>query len=443
VELNIATLMLAQAIVLITFGGVSLGFINSRQGNQRYMNTWGWAFLTAGSGLLVRVLTPVIPEWIPIIVGNWLMGAGFTLFAVGAIEYRKRPIRYRLDLSILVIYLLGLIYIHLDQQPFATRVFFISSVLAVQNLRGAWHLLKVPSGQIRISEFFIGLPLLVGAVGLVLRIFSTVINPPLADDLLVAGASQAMFMILFLFLYTLLAIGMLQLNARLNEERLDKTIREREEALDAQKMLLREVNHRVKNNLMIIQSLLNIQANSVSDQDSRDALEDSRTRVRTIGELHHYLSSIQDLKNVDVGQLFEQLLDDTRVVMNVPENIRTHLRVSAGRLDIDIIVPLVLILNELVTNAFKYAFPDGEEGAVHVQLLKADQTGDYLMEVWDTGAGLPDSLNIESLESLGIRIIRSLVEQIHGQMHIESSPGKGAHVQINFPGTTAAGRIPA
>jgi two-component sensor histidine kinase len=193
----------------------------------------------------------------------------------------------------------------------------------------------------------------------------------------------------------------------------------RESLLDKE-TLLREIHHRVKNNLQIVASLLRLQSRQVRDRAAQLALSDMGNRVRAISDIHQLLYSSFDLARVDMSQFTSELVKNLMAVYQTNERrVRVELGLSTTSLEIDLAVPYGLMLNELISNALKHAFPDGREGRIVVTLGKLDP----LLSVSDDGVGLPAAMNPAASSSLGLELVHLLAEQIGAQVHVESDGG--------------------
>ena len=162
---------------------------------------------------------------------------------------------------------------------------------------------------------------------------------------------------------------------------------EREAALDHQKMLLKELNHRVKNNLQMISSMMRLQLSRLADPGSRQALASTMERVQAISDLQVQLGTEGGMGQIDFGAHLHELAEKFRRSMLAGTAITLHCETDHCILDLDRAVPLGLIVNELVTNAIKYAFPEGEEGNISIVLACRDEQ--IVVGVADDGVGFP------------------------------------------------------
>lgn len=207
------------------------------------------------------------------------------------------------------------------------------------------------------------------------------------------------------------------------EESLRTALREKE-------VLLREVHHRVKNNLQVVSSLLNLQARASGDEEVARAFDESQRRVQSMALIHEQLYETPDLADINfpdyIRQLAGRLFRSYRVSSN---RVELHTDIADVHLGIDTAVPCGLILNELISNSLKHAFPGDREGRILVRVEKLPD-GSLRMVVADDGVGLPSDIGFWSTKTLGIRLVRSLVRQLDGEIELGGPPG--AEFRIRF-----------
>ena len=221
-------------------------------------------------------------------------------------------------------------------------------------------------------------------------------------------------------------------NLMIKHKELEKALSEKLRALDQNQLLMKEMNHRVKNNLSMIQSLLRIQSRKVEHQPSRMALLDSESRLRSISNIHRMLSESTDLSHIDINTYVNQLVNDLMINFDVDKSkVQVEMEIASIQMDLNLLIPLSLVLNELVTNAFKYAFENESNGLLRI-LIRRGKEGKTELVVQDNGKGLPADYDFEHAASLGAEIVSMLVEQIGGVLHIESQTGEGSRFQIIF-----------
>ena len=193
--------------------------------------------------------------------------------------------------------------------------------------------------------------------------------------------------------------------------------------------LLKEIHHRVKNNLQVISSLLSIQASHVEDLRAREAYQDSIRRVRSMALVHERLYRSGDLSQIDFAQYLSSVTTDLAHSLYAP-GIEVRVDAEQIMVGLDAAIPCGLIANELVTNALKHAFSGGGQGTVRVGFLKLPN-GDLQLEVADDGVGLPEGSDVNSMTSMGMTIVRTLSDQIGGDLSVASPPG--TRFTLTFP----------
>jgi PAS domain S-box-containing protein len=202
-------------------------------------------------------------------------------------------------------------------------------------------------------------------------------------------------------------------------------------SLTEKEVLLKEVHHRVKNNLQIISSLINLQADCLADEQLQGVLSDVRNRVRTMALVHEKLYQTNDLATLNFAEYVSSLLKYLwSAHSTISGNLHLNMSLVPLILPIDMAVNCGLILNELITNALKYAFPDGREGEVSVVLEHDPATGVVCLRVRDNGVGLPEEMDWRQSASLGLRLVQMLAGQMRGR--VRTGPGPGTEFQISF-----------
>jgi len=202
-------------------------------------------------------------------------------------------------------------------------------------------------------------------------------------------------------------------------------------ALVEKELLLRELNHRVKNNLQVINSLLNLQARSIKDEEVRAILQESHSRIKSIAMVHEKLYGSSDFSRIDMNEYFNSLLRSIAHSFNVTEDtVSMKVMADVGIwFNMDMAVHCGLIVNELVTNAFKYAFPDNRKGEICVE-LKAGKNNTYELVVRDNGIGLPKDFDLKSSQTLGLELVNILARQL-GEVKLLRTGGTVFKVTLN------------
>jgi len=201
-------------------------------------------------------------------------------------------------------------------------------------------------------------------------------------------------------------------------------------SLREKEVLLKEVHHRVKNSLQIISSIINLQSHAIADPSAKALLDDTRARVRSIALVHERLYESKDLNQVDFREYVEGLVSDLFVACGVQaQNVQVQYTIDPIFLEIDKAVNCGLIINELVSNALKYAFDVPAHGAIMVT-VRQDGTS-LMLQVRDNGKGLPQHFDLESSRSLGLTLVHGLAKELGGEFHLTSE--EGVEITITIP----------
>jgi PAS domain S-box-containing protein len=205
-----------------------------------------------------------------------------------------------------------------------------------------------------------------------------------------------------------------------------------ESALQEKTVLLNEVHHRVKNNLQVISSLLNLQSRHLQDTQARAILNESQNRVRAMALTHQLLYERKDFSHIDLGEYLQRLSQLLLGSYRAGSN-RVNLRLDGPEkpiaLDLERAIPCGLIVNELAVNAFKHGFPEDRSGEVVVQLK---QEGEFIrLSVEDNGVGLPAGFDVGAVQSLGLQLVPLLVDQVQGELTIQAGPP--TRFELRFP----------
>ncbi|WP_377474964.1 MAG: PAS domain S-box protein [Microcoleus anatoxicus] len=194
-------------------------------------------------------------------------------------------------------------------------------------------------------------------------------------------------------------------------------------SLKEKEVLLKEIHHRVKNNLQVISSLLKLQAGYIDDENVQSLFTESYNRVRSMALIHEKLYQTSNLAKIDAADYIRNLVDNLFRSYNIStQKIDLCLKVDKILLDVDTAVPCGLIINEIVSNALKYAFNNQKCGEISIHFIKKDR--DYLLlSIKDNGKGLPPDFNLEESESLGLQLVVNLTEQLEGTLNYGSNGG--------------------
>jgi two-component sensor histidine kinase len=195
------------------------------------------------------------------------------------------------------------------------------------------------------------------------------------------------------------------------------------EALDRKDVLIKEVHHRTKNNLVVIQSLLSLQIKDIVDDKSRQYFRDAENRVKSMIMIHDLLHRSDDITKMRSRDYIEKLVRSLFYSYKADaQAIKLQYHIQDIIMDVDTMIPLGLIINELVSNVLKYAFPDGAEGELGISLKRTEENSNELI-IKDSGAGLPEDFDPKKAKSLGLWIVNTLVKQVEGALVVSNKDG--------------------
>lgn len=207
------------------------------------------------------------------------------------------------------------------------------------------------------------------------------------------------------------------------EDKLKTSLKEKE-------VLLKEIHHRVKNNLQVISSLLKLQSGYINDQQTLALFGDSQNRVKAMALIHEKLYQSSDLAKIPVFEYIHQLADNlVNSYALKANNIKLKICIDNLFLDVDTAIPCGLIINELLSNSLKYAFPNNKTGQIDIE-FKLMESEKLSLKISDNGVGLPENFQLEETESLGLQLVSNLTEQLGGNLTIDTS--NGTSFQIMF-----------
>jgi len=209
------------------------------------------------------------------------------------------------------------------------------------------------------------------------------------------------------------------------EEQINTSLREKE-------VLLKEIHHRVKNNLQVISSLLSLQAKQITDKDAQVAFEESRRRIRTMAIVHEELYRSRNIADINLAEQLARLTDELMRSLG-REGVHAVVDAEPVFLQIDKAIPCGLIVNELVTNAYKHAFPGQRSGTVTVRLRRKDETM-LELSVHDDGVGFPPDKDFRNVPSMGMVLVNALTQQLSGTLTLDEKGGTSFIIQ--FPHST-------
>jgi two-component sensor histidine kinase len=198
------------------------------------------------------------------------------------------------------------------------------------------------------------------------------------------------------------------------EEKVKQSLKEKE-------ILLQEVHHRVKNNLQIILSIINLQFGTVKDKKTLDLLRDVRNRIKAMSFVHELLYQANDFSSINFSEYVSNIINNLIYSYAQKQSVVLKQDIDPVFLDLDIAIPCGLIINELITNSLKYAFSENENGELFISLKQTD--GTIKMVIADTGKGFPNTINFRKTKSLGMQLVVALLDQIGGTIELDNTNG--------------------
>jgi len=243
--------------------------------------------------------------------------------------------------------------------------------------------------------------------------------------------SKDMFALLCVLFSVYLLGGVFGKNLLHAHHNLYKTKNALEEKINEKETLLKEVHHRVKNNLQTVSSLLSLQSRNAPDAATKELLKSSQNRVISMAMVHEMLYMREDISKIGYRSYVQELAEYlVRSIKGTSSNITLDIDIPEMKLNIDTAIPLGLLINEAVTNALKYGIVDDSQGHIFIKLRKGE--GDeYLLNIGDTGVGYAETINHKTTKSLGLKLIHNLARQLRGSIARDITR-KGTHYTIKF-----------
>jgi PAS domain S-box-containing protein len=202
---------------------------------------------------------------------------------------------------------------------------------------------------------------------------------------------------------------------KLSEEKIRQSLKEKE-------VLLKEVHHRVKNNLQVISSILNLQSSYVKDRKTLEILRESQNRIKSMAFIHESLYQTKDFSSINFSEYVTNLSNNlVHSYQNFEDQVDLDMKIQDVYLNLDIAIPCGLIINEILSNALKYAFPNNRSGKIHINLSHKDQ--EITLIIRDNGVGLPAHIDYKNTESLGLQLVVTLVDQLGGSIKLDRVKG--------------------
>ena len=210
-----------------------------------------------------------------------------------------------------------------------------------------------------------------------------------------------------------------------------KTEKHLQSSVVEKETLLKEIHHRVKNNLQTVSSLLDLQAESITEPKSIEAFRSSQSRIKSMALIHERLYKSENLSEIKAGEYIKNLVEYLEGTYQSPSReIEISTEIKDHSLDLDVAIPCGLIINELVSNSMKYAFPQNHKGKIKVS-LQTDNEENLVLTIKDNGVGMPLNFKTLNPQSLGLELVKLMVKQLNGKIAIDGTAG--TTISITFP----------
>lgn len=214
-------------------------------------------------------------------------------------------------------------------------------------------------------------------------------------------------------------------------QRVDSKTQEIKNSLKEKEVLLQEIHHRVKNNLSLISGLIELQLDSTTDQNAREVLKDSQSRIHSMAMIHEKLYQTESLSDIALDNYIEELVEAIHSTFTeYRESVELNFDLDHIEMDINHVIPCGLLINELVVNAFKHAFTKNKNGILDIRLKK--QGSQVLLSISDNGPGLPEDFSIEDSDSLGSMLINTFAAQLEAETEITNHSDNGGGARFSF-----------
>ncbi|MBN1501211.1 MAG: PAS domain S-box protein [Spirochaetes bacterium] len=208
-----------------------------------------------------------------------------------------------------------------------------------------------------------------------------------------------------------------------------------ENSLIEKEILLKEIHHRVKNNLQLISSMLGLQQRQIEEKKYRDLFIESQNRIKAIAIIHEKLYQSKDLSNINFKEYVQSFLNYLyQVYQDIAHEITMENNIDNIFMPVDIAIPCGLLINEITSNAFKHAFKDQNKGKIIINLSKTDNL--YSIFISDNGSGISEELDISNSSTLGMKLIAAFIEQLNGKYEIIKNPGTSYKITFNYGDTS-------
>ena len=432
---DLKTVMLSSAVSNAICAVVLISLWLQNRKRSAGLGLWSLASIMELLAILLGVSYEVLPPFFSIVLPNVMIIGGLVLMYMGLERYTGKISSPYFNLALLAAFILINTYFSLFQLNHLVLEFNGALSLLVICFQAAWLMLRRVDPTWRKDT---------RTVGVIFALYSLVAAARTAGDFFLVNVGMAevnpldnMVIMAYQMLFVSLTFAVfLMVNNRLLGD-MAKEISERKRAEDGiraalseKEVLLRELNHRTKNNLSLVNSMIQLQAGDSENEQFRALALTLENRIHSISLTHQMLYRSPNLAQIDLGEYAHSLVTHLLTGLVIaPEKIEVEIDAAPVYVGIETAIPCGQILNELLSNAFKYAFPGERSGRVRVHIRRTED-GQIALKVADNGAGLPAGFDVEQSDSLGLVLVRTLAQQLKGEMTLTSQEGVACEIRF-------------
>ena len=419
-------------IIQITVFGLHCATNRSYSG----IGLWLVGFINLTAGLFFLLLNGLgMYNPIPVIVSNALFISGFFMIYAGIKRFFGRKENMRLFLIFFLVYMAAVTYFSTVDDSYRQRIILFSLVWAAISILTGRELALFSGAYTRLSAMALSGLMIFQSLFFIGRAVYTVAREPIYSNFTPAVPQVAMLVLLFIMSGVTAITLIIMVNQRLNwemKEARDEAQKNREKAENAgheKEILLKEVHHRIKNNMNTIIALLSIQAETVKEPTARSALNDAEGRVRSMMILYDKLYRSETFSEISAREYLSPLSDE--IVNGFPKGktVTLHKDIDDFMMRSQTLFLMGIMINELLTNSMKYAFSETGSATIDITVRKND--GRVLIITADNGKGFPEGFDIKKSSGFGLQLVSMLTEQLKGTLKTGTAAGSEVTIEFN------------
>ena len=418
--LDMQTAVVASILVDIALVTSSLSVYLKHRGHMKTTLHWLVAFSATLAGHSLLLLRVAIPGELFVITGKLFLAIGIGGAVAGAAEISGRKAPYSIVIAVLAAYIFLDTMFGLGFRNPQLRAMITSATVATGSIIG-WACLAFPREAANTKALARGAGAFAALAALYAGHFAAVLIFGGDNAWFRHSDRDALFFLASLAVFVGIGFGYLGMIEGLLSDELARSA-------EVNALLLKEIRHRSKNDLALISSLVSLQADAVKDANAKAVLGDLQDRIRTIAAVYRLFSKSEGFSRADAGDYLNAVVAGIRNGAGARRNIAFSVNADRIELPSNQLIPLGLIVNELITNAVKHAFPEGHGGSVGVEIRESENK--VSLTVTDDGVGTVPAEGTRG--GIGLSLTQALASQLHGSLAIDSAPGTGTRCSINF-----------